>query len=166
MALLRRVAPLLAGALLAPGPCRVGLLTAPEVPPNAQPVPFERITQVFYSGFEEPGRQVIRTQAAWSAFWARLQESITPRPPAPAIDFSRDLVIGAAMGSRGSGGYAIQIAQVAEDQGRLFVAVREVSPGERCGVTLALTQPVDVVRVPGRAGREVAFVERRETRDC
>jgi hypothetical protein len=33
-------------------------------------------------------------------------------------------------------------------------------------VIAALTQPADVVLVPGMAGRAVAFVEGRETRDC
>lgn len=161
-----RYAPLLAGVLLAPGPCRVGVMTAPDVPAGADPVEFQRITRVYYSGIEESRRAVIRSDLAWPGFWVELQGSLRPQPPVPSIDFSRDLVIAAAMGQRSSGGYSIEIREVAADEGKLFAVVVEVSPGANCFVTAALTQPVDVVRVPGMAGRDVAFVERKETHDC
>lgn len=82
------------------------------------------------------------------------------------MDFDRDVVIRAAMGTRNTGGYAIEIRQVAAASGRLFAVVVETSPGDRCGVTEALTQPVDVVLVPGMAGREVAFSTREEVHTC
>jgi hypothetical protein len=130
------------------------------------PVQIQRITQVFNSGIDESRRAVIRSGAAWSALWAQLEAGREPTTAPPSVDFSRDLVIVAAMGQRNSGGHAIQIREVADDAGRLIVKVVETSPGPGCLVTMALTEPVDVVRLPGMAGRQVEFAESKEIREC
>ena len=75
------------------------------------------------------------------------------------------MVVVASMGGRATGGYSIEIVRVAETTDRLYVEVREVSPGRSCIVTMAGTAPVTAVRVP-RRDLPVEFVERAETRDC
>ena len=75
-------------------------------------------------------------------------------------------VILVALGERPTGGYSIFIDRVTELQdGSIEVLVRSVAPGPTCGVTAALTQPVDIARVPRRDG-SVSFRELAETHNC
>lgn len=123
------------------------------------------LAQYHYSGYEERQRLVIRDAASMAQFWATLTAGVSPQPPVPAVDFSTEMVIVAAMGSRPSGGYSIHVDQVYERDGRVTAVVREVSPSASCVVTAALTTPVAAVRIPRRPG-DVTFAERTSTRRC
>lgn len=144
-------------------------LRAARVPPKAAQVTTDRVLDLspfrFYSGLRERERLVIRRPGEWGAAWQRITAASFPARPLPPVDFSRELVVLAAMGERPTGGYSITIDGVFEARGRLYVQVRETSPGRNCIVTEALTQPIDAVRVPRHDGT-VAFVERAETRSC
>ncbi|HEX8272958.1 MAG TPA: protease complex subunit PrcB family protein [Longimicrobiaceae bacterium] len=133
------------------------------------PVPVTRLrpgyTFTFNSGYTAPARQVVRSEGEWRDVWARLHETMMPQPPLPAVDFSREMVIVAALGQRSSGGYSILVDSVYDAGSALRAVVRRSSPGAGCIVTASLTQPVDVVRVPA-SGKGVGFVDRDEVRDC
>jgi hypothetical protein len=84
----------------------------------------------------------------------------------PAVDFSRDVVVAVSAGQRPTGGHEIAIERVINNGGELTVEVVETTPGPNCMTTASLTQPVDVVVVPGVAPRSWSFVERKEVRGC
>jgi hypothetical protein len=67
---------------------------------------------------------------------------------APRIDFSRDLALLVAAGPRSSTGYAVKIAQVTEERGRVVVEVRERTPGLRDRVRARVTYPYVFVTLP------------------
>jgi hypothetical protein len=142
-----------------------GSATAPRVPADAAALSSNRLEVRSYSGYTERERLVIRTAAGWTAAWAQITRNVSPRPPAPTINFDQEMVILVAMGQRPTGGYSISIEGVYDASGRLFAEVRERSPGDSCGTTQAVTAPVDAVRVPRRDGA-VIFVERTETVVC
>ena len=133
----------------------------PIVRLRAEPYSFS-----YNSGLDQPGRIVVRDHSSWQALWAQIYRGYAPVPPVPAVDFSRDMLVVVALGLRSSGGYSILVdtANEARDSG-LVVTVRSISPGPKCGVTAALTQPVDIARVPRRDG-EVSFLERSEVHTC
>jgi len=119
----------------------------------------------FYSGLDDRQRIVVRDQTQWKDVWQQIWKRTSPVPDLPAIDFTRELVIVAADGSRPTGGYNILIERASDSGGAgINVVIRSVSPG-RCGVTQALTQPVDIARVTRRDGA-VIFTERAEVQDC
>jgi hypothetical protein len=120
----------------------------------------------FVSGFDEPSRLVVRDLATWQAAWTRTFRGASPIPPLPDIDFSREMVVLVALGSHSSGGYGILIdgASEAGVQG-VDLAVHSISPGPKCGVTGAFTQPVDIARMPRRDGA-IRFLERNEVTHC
>lgn len=135
------------------------------------PVPIVRLRAepysfAFNSGLDQPGRTVVRDPGTWQALWAQIYSRYTPVPPIPAIDFSREMLVVVALGSRSSGGYGILVdgAHEAQNAG-LVVTVRSISPGPKCGVTAAFTQPVDIARVARRDG-DVSFFERSEVHTC
>jgi hypothetical protein len=122
--------------------------------------PFETVVAQSHSGLEEPRREVIRDEASWARLWGEIQAGVTPRPPLPAVDFERHMLIAVALGTRRSGGFGIKVQGVASRGDTLEVSVLETCPAPGAMVIMALTQPLEVVRVP-RLPQEPTF---RETR--
>ena len=118
-----------------------------------------------HSGINDSRRLVIREAAAWRPLWREVVGQRTPAPALPTIDFERDMVIVAALGRRGTGGYAITIDDVYAEGGQLYAVVRETSPGPGCMTIQAFTAPVTGVRVP-RGEAAVTFIERKDQLDC
>jgi hypothetical protein len=108
---------------------------------------------------------VVRDRDAWVDLWNRIHRVDPIRgpypepPPLPEIDFSREMLVVAAMGRRGSSAYGIIIdaAYAYERNYRLEVVVRSVE--NRCGLALGImTAPIDIVRLP-KTERTVIFRE-------
>ena len=162
---------LIAGAMISAG-CQSATIGAPvaDIPSTAideviGDAGVRRVAHAYYSGFDRPVRAVIRDKESWRVAWTTLYVGMSPVVVPPTIDFTRSTVILVALGTRGSGGYDITVSRVARDAGVLYVQVTSTSPGDRCGVTLALTEPVDVVVVPHTVNR-VVFVEKRQVLQC
>lgn len=138
----------------------------PQLPPGGVPLDeTEQLLEAQYTGFVQRDRLVIRDAEAWSQFWNQAHSNVMPQPSVPSIDFTRNMVVAATMGSRGSGGYSIRIDPVYAADDALYVVVEERSPGAGCVTTAAITAPAAAVRIP-RAGGSVSFVERSETFNC
>ncbi|HEX6860219.1 MAG TPA: protease complex subunit PrcB family protein [Caulobacteraceae bacterium] len=141
----------------------------PSSLPPGQPIARfpDRYEQVFrYSsalGFQT--NMVITQRSEWTAMWQRLSAHQGNPPPAPAVDFGREMVLLASMGPQPTGGYAIRIERVIETPNSLEVLVARTSPGPSCGVTAALTHPVDVVRIPASM-KPVRWSVRDVVTDC
>jgi hypothetical protein len=158
VALVAAVATLSACSGLEPEPI------GPELPLTrlrAEPYSF-----TFYSGLDSPQRLVVRDDASWQTLWNEIHSRGTPVPPVPAIDFSREMIVVAAMGTRSTGGYGILLESASEyGTDGIAISVLSISPGSNCGVTLAFTTPVDIARLPLHPG-PVRFIERGETTVC
>ena len=140
-----------------------------RVPSGAYPITINPILEGnslrYSSGMTVRDRLVIRDQASWERTWLEIVGSLRPIPPAPVIDFANDVAIVAAMGTKNTGGYAIDIEDVHLMDGDVWVSVHETSPGQRCIVTAAFSHPVDVAVVPRFEGK-ATFVERASDHDC
>jgi hypothetical protein len=119
----------------------------------------------YNSGLTESRRTVVRDAAAWRDMWTAIWRSHSPEPALPSIDFAREMVVVAALGARPTGGYSIFIDAASENASGVAIQIRSASPGPGCAVTLAMTNPVDIARLPRRMG-PVTFVEKQETVDC
>jgi hypothetical protein len=146
------------------------LLMVVALPAGAQPVrvthlgdPVDGFTQ--YSGIPDSQRVVIRDAAAWRRYWSAIHQPFIPPPAVPDVDFTREMVVLAAMGTRQSGGFGIRIDSTTMEPARLTVQVTQRLPGRGCAVPAVVTQPVDLVRVPATT-LPVAFAERVERTDC
>lgn len=134
------------------------------------PVPVSRFRErpdgfTQYSGIADSLRVVIRDRDAWRAYWSSIHRPFIPAPPAPDVDFSREMIIVASMGLRPSAGFAIRIENATADPSRLIISVRQTVPGTGCALGAALTQPVDLARVPATP-LPVFFADRVERADC
>src|SRR5262245_64975265 len=76
-------------------------------------------------------------------------------PPVPEVDFSREMVVVAALGRRPSSGYEIVFTGASEADGVVTMELETKAPGPRCVTLSVITAPVDLARVPKRDGRVV-----------
>lgn len=118
-----------------------------------------------FSGISDPLRVVIRDGDAWREIWKRIHRPVTELPPLPEVDFSREMVVVAALGGRPSSTYAIIVDGAYERDERLEIAVRSVSPGKSCMTLTVCTAPVDIVRLP-KTERSVVFRETEVVHEC
>ena len=124
------------------------------------------------SGIWDQFRVVVRDRDAWFDVWKRIHRFDPHRgphpepPPLPEIDFSREMLIVAAMGARPTSGYAIIIdaAYAHERNYRLEVVVRSVE-NRKCGGFTVMTAPIDIVRL-AKTERNVVFREIEAVLDC
>ena len=144
---------------------------AAEVPAGAAAiglVPFpDGTTQLarVNTGVTEHARLVLGDEVSWTALWGRVVTNLFPHPPAPAVDFGRNMVVAAAMGMKPTGGFAIAIDSAYSSGGHIYVIVRESSPGDRCAVPQMITAPFAAVLLP-RSSEPVLFVERAVVSRC
>lgn len=104
------------------------------------------------SNIDSSRQAVARTQAEWTALWKAHDYD----RPVPAVDFSREMVVAVFMGSRPTGGYAVEIVSAAEREGALVVSYRERAPSRDAMTAQVLTSPFHMVAIAKHAG-EVRF---------
>ncbi len=117
------------------------------------------------SGIRDALRLVVRDAESWGRLWTDVAGPRTPPPDRPDVDFEQEMMIVAAVGMRGTGGYGIEIEEVYQEGARLVAVVVETSPGPDCMTTQAFSAPAVGVRV-ARSDLPVSFVERRVTLEC
>ena len=135
------------------------------VPVNAVDIETEEILSSAWSGVSDHRRTVIRSSPEWLALWEEAHATVIPRPDPPEVDFTREMVLVAAMGGRPTGGYSISIPTVKREGGEAYAVVETVSPGPTCFTTQAFTAPVVALRVPLLEG-PVHWIESETRREC
>ena len=110
------------------------VLITPLAPKRSGPRTSFRIGSSIVDQF----RVVVRDRDMWLDVWKRIYQvapSNGPYPDLPEIDFSREMVIVAAMGQQPNSGYAIIIDGAYERDNHLEVVVKSVVNFEvRCGL--------------------------------
>ncbi len=148
------------------GACTASLVEGEQ----GEPVPITRLRAesypfAFSSGLSDSLRLVIRDAATWRNTWEQMHRNHSPQPPLPEVDFEREMLIVAALGTRPSGGYGILLESAHEHPSHLVATIRKTSPGAGCVVTAALTQPVDIARL-ARREKPVHFREIHTVHEC
>jgi hypothetical protein len=136
---------LTAATLLFAAGCGAG--RAVDAPAAGAPIPYETVLDETHSGLDEALSEVVRDEGSWAALWDRIHRGVSPRPPQPPVDFSRHMLIAVATGTRRSGGFGVAVREVTVREDSLWVEVLETCPAPGAMVTMALTQPVAVVRL-------------------
>jgi hypothetical protein len=140
----------------------------PQALPTAREgaVELRQLLQEHNSGLRDSTRRVITDAATLAATWRQVYEGRGPLPPqVPSIDFDREMVVVATMGTQRSGGYTVYIDSAKVAGNAMLVYVRSVLPGPTCGATAALTEPTVMVAVP-RVTTVPQFVEVVERTNC
>ncbi len=102
-----------------------------------------------------PANIVIKDAAAWETIWTQhvgmpvVAGSEPPvLPPAPKVDFTRDMVVAVFMGGFGNGCYHINVQGIVKAADILEVRVMRFEPGLGAICTANMTSPYDIVVTP------------------
>lgn len=129
------------------------LASPPAGDAEGEPVPITRLLASEISGFKEAERLVIEDAVAWRSALERVPGAM---PLWVAVDFTRSIVLLAALGEQTSGLHAIEIVAVRRYADRIDAHVRVMRPGS-CPAPSVMTQPVAAVAMP-RTALPVRFV--------
>lgn len=99
------------------------------------------------SGVKKADRAVARNQEEWQALWKR-HAGDASTAEAPKVDWSKEMVLAAFMGTRNTGGYSVQISSAKEQAGKLVVLVEAKTPRPGGLVTQSITSPFHMVAAP------------------
>ncbi len=126
-------------------------MTATPTPPSPSPAAAPD-WEVLATGSQAAGGDSASFELATSQndlqnLWSRAYGTMTSPPPLPSVDFSGSSVAAVFLGTRSSGGYSVDVQNVAVENGEMYldVAVTEPAPGTM--TTQALTNPWVMVRV-------------------
>jgi hypothetical protein len=109
-----------------------------------------KVVLPYYGDLAQPGYRVVKSHAEWEEFWRELEaqtsreQGQTSPNPLPDVDFQQNVLIIAAMGTRHTGGYSVEIASVVETPQRIVITVAEQSPGTKCLTTQSFTHPIAI----------------------
>jgi hypothetical protein len=127
----------LAAALLPPG-------AAWAAQPTTTAPAMKTIEKGDHSNMDDAAQVVAKTAQEWQQLW----QKHTPDRPRPAVDFSKEMVVGVFLGSRPTAGYILEIVSAAQDNGSLVVKYRESIPQRGTMTAQVLTSPYHIVAVP------------------
>jgi len=105
------------------------------------------------SNIDDAKRVLVRTDAEWTKLW----QQHSPDRPRPAIDFSKEMVVGVFMGSRPSAGFSTAIVSTTVANGALIVRYTETMPASGRVSAQVLTFPYHLVAIPKAAVTDVKF---------
>ncbi len=110
-----------------------------QVPPT-----LPTVAQGASSGVEEPRQVVVRSPAEWDTLW----KSHAGPQPAPAVDFSMNMVAAVFLGERPTAGYRVVIVGTRRENDALVIEYIERPPGAGALVAQVLTSPFHIVKLP------------------
>lgn len=104
---------------------------------------FRELDRTSRSLITQPGNVVVRDAAAFARLWA----AHGAPQPLPAVDFTRQMVIGVFTGSQPNGCHSTAIDSIVRANGKLTVARTDTEPGPGVMCTLAIVHPAHIVMV-------------------
>ena len=119
-------------------------------------VSFETLVEGQIGGYDEEQNRVINDHESLLEVYDYINRFRKPGFSIPTIDFSKETVIAVFIGEKTSGGYAVSIGSVKEVNEKVMVQIKEIKPGPKDMVTMAITQPFCFVKI-NRVGKEFVF---------
>ena len=115
---------------------------------GAQPPPLRSLKKGAFSGIHEAKQEIVKSADAWEKLWKQHVTATGESDKIPAVDFSKEMVVVATMGTKRSGGYSIEIVDVIASDKTLKISVKKTSPPPDAMTIQALTAPFHFVAVP------------------
>ena len=120
---------------------------------QATTVPMRPIDKGITSQMDNARQATARSAQEWSALW-NLHAGEKSRP---AVDFTKEIVIGVFMGTRPTAGFATEIVGIRQDGDALVVLYKETRPAPDTLTAQVLTSPFHIVAVPRGSTTSVKF---------
>jgi hypothetical protein len=110
--------------------------------------PVRSLDQGGQSEVDVPRQVTVRDRDAWASLW----RAHAPRRPAPAVDFSREMVVGVFIGTRPTAGFAVDIVGYRDSGSDVTVLYRETVPSRDTIAAQVIVSPYHLVVIPRRTG--------------
>lgn len=139
-----------------------------EVSTTVQPTPEIVVREVPFEvyakgdqGGERHVNRVYDTQAKWDVALGQISvpENLLP------VDFEKEMLIGAFMGTQPTAGYEARVEKVLDRGGESEAYITEYAPGTGCVTAQVQTAPFVIVKM-GIINKKVKFFATREVRNC
>ena len=117
---------------------------------------FETLVEDQIGGYDKVQSLVISDRKSLLEVYGYVNRGRKPGFSIPSIDFSEETVIAVFMGEKTSGGYAVSVESVKEEGEQVIIQIKEIKPGPKDMVTMAITQPFCFVKI-NRVGKEFVF---------
>jgi hypothetical protein len=105
------------------------------------------------SNIDDARQVLVRTDAEWTKLW----NQHSPDRPKPAVDFSKEMVVGVFMGSRPNAGFSTSITSAMAANGALVVRYKETAPAAGAVSAQVLTFPFHIVAITKAPVTDVKF---------
>ena len=115
------------------------------------PPPLRTVGKGPMSAIDQPRQVTVRSAAEWGALW----KENGAKSPLPAVDFSREMVVGVFVGTRSTAGYGVEIVRAIGNSSTLVVEYVETAPSRGTITAQVLTAPYHLVAIPKRDGTVV-----------
>jgi hypothetical protein len=123
------------------------------------------------SGPESAGNTAIRSNEEWNAFWLAIEPRTSremgqraPNPP-PLVDFSRHVLLVAALGAKRAG-HSVSITAARDVGDKIVVDVLvKVTAGANCTYVMWATYPIAFAMIPATP-KPIDFHKRERTTGC
>src|SRR5713101_5368490 len=113
-----------------------------------------------------PERLPVRDSSAWRDWWRRVTANHVQAVPVPPVDFRREMVVLAGLGTQRSTGYDVTVVSARQVGATLQVSVHVSLLGNGpCMAGMMVTSPVDIIRIP-KSGAVVTFRDESFQQDC
>src|SRR5947209_2068551 len=112
------------------------------------PSPLRTVGKGPMSAIDQPRQVTVRSAAEWGALW----KENGAKAPLPAVDFSREMVVGIFLGTRPTAGYGVEIIRTIGNAGALIVEYVESTPSRDAVAAQILTSPYHLAAIPKRDG--------------
>lgn len=109
---------------------------------------FEVIYKSSYLGKSEKGFELIQTYKTYSELIKRLELEEVEDEYFFDIDFSNQSILVVYLGERNTGGYSIDVSNIYWNKNNLVVQTSETKPQKGEMVTMAITNPYCIVKIP------------------
>ena len=121
-----------------------------QTPASPAPRTIEKGDQ---SHIDDARQVLVRSSAELKTLW----QQHAPDRPAPAIDFSKEMIVAVFMGSRPNAGFSTAIVSATAAAGVLLVRYTETRPGSDVVAAQIITFPYHIVAIPRADVKDVRF---------
>lgn len=101
------------------------------------------------SRIDTPRQVTVRNEAEWTALW----REHAPGRPAPAINFSNEMVVGVFLGNRPTPAYGVEVVGTRQQGSELVVQYRETPPPPGRILAQIITSPFVIVALAPHPGQ-------------
>lgn len=115
---------------------------------------YRTLAKGYQTGLDSSASEhIARNAEEWRRLWEAHTSTQLPRPPAPEVDFSREMAVCVLSEQRPSGGYGIEVVGTRWTDDQLVIVVRTTEPAKDAVVPMVITRPYHMVATPRTTAR-------------